>query len=57
MRSGADLHLNLSLYEQQVGSPLEGCEDLVVPQVAEDEWVRVPFPTKGESQDRGQDRC
>lgn len=44
--------LSLSFHEKQMGSPLDDHEGLVVPRVDEDEWVRVPFLTKGESHDR-----
>lgn len=52
MRPVADVQVSLSFHEKQMGSPLDDREGLVVPRVDEDEWVRVPFLTKGESHDR-----
>ena len=52
MRSVADLQVSLPFHEKQMGSPLDDCEGLVVSRVDEDEGVRVPFLTKGESRDR-----
>lgn len=46
------MQVSLSFHEKQMGSPLDDREGLVVPRVDEDEWVRVPFLTKGESHDR-----
>lgn len=52
MRSVADLQVSWSFHEKQMGRRLDDREGLAGPRVDEDEWLRIPFLTKGESHDR-----